>query len=137
MRLLRRYAWWSLLVLLAVLLGWQMRSTTPEQVLAVACPDIVAGCGLSQAGLHVRFDHHPRPLQKFKMMVELPGAREVYASFNMRGMEMGFNRYRLLPDGPGRWQAEVLLPACVQGRKDWLVLLEADGARYQMSFASD
>jgi len=136
MRLPRRYAWWGLLALLAVLLGWQMHLSEPEQALAVACPDIVARCELAPAGLQVRFDHPPRPLQKFQVMVELPGAQAVHASFNMRGMEMGFNRYRLLPDGPGRWQAEVLLPACIQGRKDWLMTLEVDGRRYELPFSS-
>jgi len=58
-------------------------------------------------------------------------------SLLLRGMEMGFNRYRLLPDGPGSWQAEVLLPACIQGRKDWLMTLEVDGRRYELPFKSD
>lgn len=122
------------LLLMALLAGC---SAGEEQVIAVPCTDIVAGCTLAQAGLQVRFDRTPGAMQAFKLFVALPQAREVHARFSMQGMEMGLNRYRLLADGPGHWQAEVMLPACVQGRRDWLLTLEADGARYQLPFRSE
>ena len=107
-----------------------------EDATSVPCPDIVTGCADPQSGLRVRFNQTPRPMQAFKVDVVLPEAHEVYARFVMQGMEMGLNRYRLLLDGTGRWQAEVMLPACVQGRRDWLLILEADGTRYQLPFSS-
>lgn len=134
MRRLRRHGWWiALLAVLAVGLLWP-RLTEQEKTIRVPCEDIVAGCALPQAGLHVRFDRRPAAMQRFKVLVQLPQARAVHASFSMRGMEMGFNRYRLLPDGAGRWQADVMLPACIQGRSDWLMLLEADGRLYELPF---
>lgn len=135
--MLRRHVWW--LLLLAVLAAGLLcpRLGERDRAIPVPCDDIVAGCALPQAGLHVRFDRQPAALQRFRIFLQLPQAREVHAGFSMRGMEMGFNRYRLLPDGPGRWQAEVMLPACVQGRSDWLMELEADGSRYELPFKSE
>jgi len=134
---LRRQLWLALLIGLLILVLWLPRLWLKEQPVEVACPDIVAGCRLPQAGLTVQFDRHPRPMQEFHVRVELPGTREVHASFSMRDMEMGLNRYRLLPDGQGSWHAAVILPACVQGRQDWLLVLEADGRRYELPFTSD
>jgi hypothetical protein len=136
MEMMRRHGWWVLIVVvLAIGLLWP-RLGSRDQVIPVPCQDIVAGCGLAPAGLRVRFDRQPDALQRFKVYVELPEAPEVHASFNMRGMEMGFNRYRLLAEGAGRWQAEVMLPACIQGRKDWLMMVEAGGVRYEIPFNS-
>jgi hypothetical protein len=118
----------------AVLLG--RRSEEPPRRVAVPCADIVSGCGLPEHGLKVRFDQQPSPMRKFIVLVELPDARDLHARFAMRGMEMGLNRYRLLSDGKGRWKAEVMLPVCVQGRGDWLMLLETAGERYEVPFHS-
>lgn len=134
--MLRRHVGWiALLTALAAGLLWP-RLGGQGRTIPVPCADIVAGCALPQADWHVRFDRQPAVMQRFRVMVQLPQAREAHASFSMRGMEMGFNRYRLLPDGAGGWQAEVMLPACVQGRNDWLMLLEADGRRYELPFKS-
>ncbi len=108
-----------------------------DAAVAVPCADIVAGCALPQAGLTVRFDRRPQPMRTFAMQVELPRTQSVHARFSMQGMDMGPNRYHLLADGPGRWRAEVMLPACVAGRNDWLLTLEADGTRYRVPFRSE
>lgn len=110
------------------------REATVQQV---PCADIVAGCSLPPPGWQVRFDHAPRPMQRFRLQATLPGAGRVQARFMMRGMEMGLNQYRLQPDGTGGWRGEVMLPACIQGRSDWLLILDADGRRYALPFASD
>jgi hypothetical protein len=135
MGMMRRHGWWVLLVIvLAVAAFWPRQGN--RAVVPVPCEDITAGCALPQAKLKVRFDRQPDALQRFKVFVELSGVSKVHASFSMRDMEMGLNRYRLLPAGPGRWEAEVMLPACIQGRKDWLVRLDAGAARYEVPFSS-
>ena len=48
---------------------------------------------------------------------------------------MGENRYRLVFEN-GVWKAKVLLPVCVQGRRDWLLLLDVDGQQYVVPFVS-
>jgi hypothetical protein len=135
-RIFRRYFWWGALAL-ALLAGLLLSRPSGQRPAAiVTCPDIVKGCALPHVRLQVRFDRQPHPMQAFRVEVALPDVREVHARFSMRGMEMGLNRYRLLSDGPGRWHAEVMLPACIQGRNDWSLLLEANGSSYEVPFSS-
>lgn len=121
----------------ALALGWVVsRPVTPEKVVLLDCADIVAGCGLPNSGLEVAFDRRPQSMRPFVLRVRQSGVKAVYASFSMRGMEMGLTRYRLLPQADGAWQAEVILPACIQGRSDWELLLELDDGRYALPFSA-
>jgi hypothetical protein len=101
-------------------------------VQAVHCRDPVAGCRLD-AGMEVRFSKIPAVMRRFDLDVIAPESAAPYASFQMQGMEMGLNRYRLLWNN-GKWHAEAMLPACVQGRHDWILRLEAGGKIYAMPF---
>lgn len=125
---------------LALLAGaawlWNGWPRSQPSTTTVPCADIVAGCTLPEARLQVRLDRVPVPMQPFHLEVALPEAKAVSARFGMQGMEMGLNRYRLLPDGAGRWSAQVLLPACVVGRRNWELLLEAGDRRYALVFVS-
>ena len=137
MRIFHRHLWWVLLVAALAIALLLPRLNQRQQVNAVDCPDIVTGCVVGDAKLRVRFDRQPSPLQKFRIAVDAPAARQIHARFSMRDMEMGLNRYRLIPDGNGHWQAEVMLPVCVQGRNDWLLQLEVDGKSYLLPFTSE
>ena len=117
---------WLLLVLAAC--GGEPAATT------VSCADPVAGCRLKD-GLELRFSHEPKMMQAFDLEVAAPADAVLHASFQMQGMEMGMNRYRLLRDG-GKWHAGVMLPACVQGRSDWVLRLEVDGKSYEIPFVA-
>lgn len=118
-------------------LGWVVtRPDTLKKVVLVDCADIVAGCSLPVSGLEVAFDRRPQPMRPFVLRVQQTGAKAVYASFSMRGMEMGLTRYRLLSQVDGVWQAEVVLPVCIQGRSDWELLLELDAGRYALPFSA-
>lgn len=119
-------ALWLLLVLAAC-------GRVPEPT-SVACADPVAGCGLPD-GLSVRFSSPPSILKTFELEMTAPADAEIHASFQMRGMEMGLNRYRLLPKD-GKWHASVMLPACVQGRSDWILRLETGGKVYEVPFST-
>lgn len=106
---------------------------TPDQPpLPVTCADPLAGCRIGD-GLELRFSHTPSAMQAFDLEIVAPQETPVHASFQMRGMEMGMNRYRLLWE-QGKWRAKVMLPACVQGRHDWLLRLEVDGRAYEIPF---
>jgi hypothetical protein len=48
----------------------------------------------------------------------------VTAEFIMEGMDMGQNRYRLERQGE-QWQAQVTLPACASGQRDWVAIVSA------------
>lgn len=68
-------------------------------------------------------------LKPFRMQVTATGMNNstieaVFIDYNMVGMDMGLNRFSLLPvnDGKGqqRYEGEGILPVCVSGRVDWL-----------------
>ena len=127
-------------VVLTSVAMWRHHHQPVASVTTLVCADIKHGCG-TEHGLQIRFDRAPRSLQPFGLSIDAPQATAVFASFAMRGMEMGLNRYRLLRQPDGRWTAQVTLPVCVQGRSDWLMLVEvvgAAGARlYQLEFSAD
>ena len=102
---------------------------------AMDCEDIVKGC--SGDGLAVRLSQAPKVMQPFRLEVSAPEADAVEATFNMAGMDMGFNRYRLVRQDDRIWDAEVTLPVCVRGRKDWLLLLDIsrNGERRRVAVA--
>ncbi len=106
---------------------------TPQ---TVSCPDLSKLCRFEVAGkpVELRFSAPPSGLHPFILQLHAPVARAVYASFIMRGMDMGFNRYRLLSGGAGNWQAQVLLPVCVSGRRDWILTLTVDDASVEIPF---
>ena len=127
------------LLALAGVLGWHyFHAASSVQIQIIPCADITKGCGNQQ--LQIRFDRTPQVMKPFNLSAKAASASEVHASFAMRGMEMGLNRYRLLQKPDGLWQAEVTLPVCIQGRSDWLVELEVKTPqgmkRYQLPFSS-
>ena len=105
---------------------------TPE-VIAVSCGNPVTGCRLTES-LELRFLQSPSVMQAFDLEVMSAGTN-LHASFQMQGMEMGLNHYRLLREG-NKWRAKVMLPACIQGRHDWLLRLEVDGTTYEVPFTT-
>lgn len=102
--------------------------------LVVTCRDPLAGCRLD-AGIEIRFSQTPAVMQAFDLEVAAPEGADLHASFQMRGMDMGMNRYRLLKEN-GKWHARVMLPACLQGRRDWVLRLEVSGKTYEMPFVA-
>ena len=70
--------------------------------------------------------HYLRP---FRMQVTTKGIsnssiESIYIDYTMVGMDMGLNRFSLMPvtDAKGqlRYEGEGILPVCVSGRVDWL-----------------
>ncbi|WJW74940.1 hypothetical protein QVG61_10575 [Thiohalobacter sp. IOR34] len=111
------------------------KETAPTQTLAVPADcDLGQGpCEIGDGGLRLRVVlETPVPVMRpFRLAVQFsgPGAaavESVRADFSMPGMNMGVNRYRLLGQGEGVWQAEVTLPVCISGRSDWRLTLDVD-----------
>lgn len=123
------------LIAIAVI-GYQM--SRPPQSQQIACTDPIAGCVFYHDGTPVtlQLSNWPRPMQAFTLEVTAPGAQKAHAEFQMRGMEMGFNRFDLRPAGADILAARVTLPICVSGRQDWVLYLELDGIRYSTNFTS-
>lgn len=123
------------LVAIAVTSYWLKR---PAAAVAVDCMDPLSGCVFSHHGatVTVRFSQQPAPMEAFELQVRTPGAKRISAEFQMVGMDMGFNRYDLRADEHGALSSKVTLPVCVSGRRDWILYLDVDGARYALPFST-
>ena len=129
--------WLVIGLVAAMLVTWQMNAPKPAQ--GVHCPDLRAGCVIALAGqrIEVGVEGELRVLKPFQVWVKAPGAGKVQARFNMADMDMGFNLYTLRPDGQGVFRARIVLPVCVSGRRDWVMSLEIDGQRFDLSFVTE
>ena len=108
---------------------------SPEKsTIPVECADLLHGCTMADK-LTLQFSSPPSALTAFDLVVKAGASRDIHATFKMKGMQMGENRYRLVFEN-GVWKAKVLLPVCVQGRRDWLLLLDVDGQQYVVPFVS-
>lgn len=96
---------------------------------ADSCDATVQTCLLAGEGVELQLalakDIHT--LQPFQLQLHIAGIQQEIESVNveffMEEMDMGINRYRLLPDGKG-WRGEIVLPVCVVGRGDWRAVVE-------------
>lgn len=127
-----------------ILMALALAACTTQSPVAVDCPEISSGCKLE--GLTVSTSHPPQVMQPFGLVLqwdgpEAAGIGEVHASFAMEGMEMSLNRYRLVKNADGLWQAAITLPLCVRGRADWLMQVDVRtrfGSRqYLLRFYTD
>ncbi|WP_374353300.1 hypothetical protein [Chitinimonas sp.] len=132
--------WRSLLVILA-LLGlafYGYHAAGPAKPSAtVQCADLTAPCQVHLAGqaLQLQADQSPRALKGFKLT--LRGASAPFkVRFGMVGMEMGPVAFRFVPAADGAQHASVMLPFCVQGRRDWWLLLESDTGSAMVAFTA-
>lgn len=94
------------------------------------CDPVVSTCVAAADGgltLGIRMLGRVRTLTKFPIEVQVTGMQpqEVIAEFSMVDMDMGQNRYRLVRDPAGTWRAEVILPLCTSGRRDWVAAISA------------
>ena len=119
-----------LFFLVLVVMAACARKETP----VVACAVLMRGCTLEHDQIMVRSDSAPSALKPFVLTITAPAAQEVYVELQMQGMDMGLNRYRLLRQANGEWRASITLPACVTGRRDWMMVVEVDGTRRALVF---
>ena len=107
-----------------------------EEIPVAPCAALVQGCtvALGAQKILAQTETLPVPLKPFTLTVSAPAAHAVSVAFQMQGMAMGLNRYRLLRGSNGVWYARITLPVCVSGRRDWLMILEVDGVRRALPF---
>ena len=129
-----------LLIVLAFItvavIGTRVKRIPQAQV--IACADPVQGCGFQHRGtpVQLKFSRAPSSMQPFTLSLQAPGIQLVRAEFQMVEMDMGFNRYDLHAAAPGLLTAQITLPVCVSGRRDWKLYLEVDSQRYVVPFSS-
>lgn len=128
-----------ILLALAALAIWGARQqAAPAQAVQIQCANPVAGCAFMHGGIpaQLRFSAQPETLKPFSINLAHPALQKASASFQMRDMNMGFNRYDFKPLGQGAWQANVTLPVCTASRVDWIAELELDGKLYRTTFTT-
>lgn len=129
------------LVLAVILAYWLFAAKAEREIAAqvIPCDELTQGCSLP--GIKVQALQTPSAMKAFAVEVATADAATITARFEMRDMSMGWNQYRFLDQGAGRWLANVTLPVCVDGRSDWLMLLDVTSKagklqRYQVAFAA-
>lgn len=124
------------LVKVVALVLWQDGG---DEVQQVGKCDALAGCTLPN-GAKVQFTRFKKAKDPFN--VELTGVpndvQNVFLSFKMKEMDMGFNRFQLKKQGDGSWKTEqVRLPMCMEGRHNYLADISFDGKVFETGFTSD
>jgi hypothetical protein len=127
------------LIGIVALLVWGGNPPYPKATLNLACSDLAKGCTTRLSGreISVGMRGAVRPLQPFQIWAGAPGAHKVQAHFTMKGMDMGFNLYTLRQERDGLFRAQVTLPACVTGRRDWVMTLDIDHAMVNVPFSTE
>ena len=124
-------------VKIAALLWWQKQQPALTVLSAAEC-NVHAGCALPN-GTVVKFSNTVQAKAPFDIEVRGVAAdvAEVYVSFTMQDMDMGFNRYKLLRERDGTWRAaQIRLPICVQNRHDYLADIHIGGKVFQAAFTA-
>lgn len=117
-----------LIVASAALVLWREAETPVPVAIDLPCPTPAAGCAarIGERSVTVGLAEPRKTLQPFEVWVKAPGADQIQASFAMLDMNMGFNLYTLRPDKDGVFRAQVTLPACVSGRREWVMTVDID-----------
>lgn len=108
---------------------------------ADSCDAAEQPCLITLDGVELRLElaKEIRSLQPFQLQLHTTGIQQPIESVNveffMEGMEMGLNRYRLLPV-EGAWRGEITLSMCVSGRSDWRAVVDVNTQqrRYRGTF---
>lgn len=95
------------------------------------CSPVARDCAAGRGATRLQFGipGRPGPMAPFGLRVRTAGfdAETVNVAFEMPGMDMGLNRYRLVQDAqtPGLWVGKASLPVCGSGRLDWVARVSA------------
>ncbi|QDQ26102.1 hypothetical protein FNU76_06900 [Chitinimonas arctica] len=133
-------SWWrpglAVLVLAALLaLGWALRPASPASRLKLYCDDLGRGCPLGP-GASLRTSAEPSALKPFRLQVSGIADQTLTARFGMSGMDMGPIAFPLARQADGTLAAQVILPFCVQGRRDWRLWLDGEAGRVEVLFTT-
>jgi hypothetical protein len=126
---MQRFAGVLSLILFVVACTGETGDNRRQLGIAGGCDPTLTTCRVSDGDITVslNIDRRVKALQPFSLRLVLEGAegeaQSVVADFQMQGMDMGTNRYRLLPRENG-WQATVTLPICSASRMDWHAVIE-------------
>ena len=115
---------------------WQQRQNAPAAQVQAACKVTDGGCPfLDGATLHLIGVGNAKTPFTIEARHVPSHVRSIRASFQMKNMEMGFNRFELQKMDETTWRvSSVYLPLCVQGRNDWQIDWQADEQSFSAEF---
>ena len=115
---------------------WPQRQNAPAAQVQAACKVTDGGCPfLDGATLHLIGVGNAKTPFTIEARHVPPHVRSIRASFQMKNMEMGFNRFELQKMDETTWRvSSVYLPLCVQGRNDWQIDWQADEQSFSAEF---
>lgn len=115
---------------------WQQRQNAPAVQAQAACNVTDGGCPfLDGATLHLIGVGNAKTPFTIEARHVPPHVQSIRASFQMKNMEMGFNRFELQKMDETTWRvSSVYLPLCVQGRNDWQIDWQADEQSFSAEF---
>jgi len=137
---------WSLPVLfiLLSLLGCdnEVEQTRKELGTASGCDAAIESCQIVSGPISISLALGPdvKPLVSFPIELTIEGGggypQAVVADFQMQGMDMGMNRYRMQSSTQTVWRGKATLPICTASRMDWLAVIEftLNGQPYRAVF---
>lgn len=142
---MRTGSWLAGGVVALLLIGCSGEADRTPRMLGTAadCDAAIERCTVKGGGITLRLELGPevKPLVSFPLALTIDGAETnpqgVVADFQMQGMDMGMNRYRLQSTPPSTiWRGTAMLPVCTASRMDWLAYIEftIDGQPYQAVF---
>ena len=81
---------------------------------------------LNGHSIEFKFLQPPSSLESFDVIVKTQGlsVESVSLDFYMKNMDMGVNKYSLMPKGQNVWMTQAMLPICSLARNDWVVELQ-------------
>jgi len=102
----------------------------PNQIIHLSCPNLSSGCNfqIDQQTFNIRSKQPINTNKPVNLLVTGP-AESIRLSWQMQGMEMVSNYYKMLSNNQQSWHAETMLPLCSQQRLDWILALEIDQAQ--------
>nr|WP_314901997.1 hypothetical protein [uncultured Deefgea sp.] len=108
----------------------QWLSAKPTQIINISCANLSLGCTfkIDQQAFTIKSEGAINTSKPVKLSLVGP-AKSVRLSWQMLGMDMGRNYYKMLSDDQQQWRAETMLPICSQQRLDWLLTLDVDQAQ--------
>ena len=97
------------------------------------------GCSARGPEVELQLRFVDRPNAMTPAAIELRSSTPLSSAtvdFEMSGMDMGLNRYRLEAGDRETYRAKVMLPVCVSGRRDWIARVQVvtEGRVYRAEF---
>ncbi len=119
---------------------WQKTKTSTEPMVPFSTQcDIRQSCTLPN-GVALRFAGTINSKTPFSIVAKnVPvDAKDVHISFSMKDMDMGFNRFKLLPKEGTTWAIEkVRLPVCILDSKEYIAQISIGQDNYEIPFVTD